>query len=78
MVGKKQVRGLAKFLPEWTWNYAKRKPIASFNPSRVDEQRKMVAEPEYTLFLYNAETYTEQDIDLENACTIGKTTHTIK
>lgn len=78
MVGKKQVRGLAKFLPEWTWNYAKRNPIAAFNPSRVDEQRKIVAEPEYTLFLYNATGYTEQDIDLDSACTIRKTANTIK
>lgn len=78
MVGKKQVRGLAKFLPEWTWNYTKRKPIASFNPSRTDDQRKILVAPEYTLFLYNTTGYTEQDIDLDDACHVGKQPGTIK
>ena len=78
MVGKKQVRGLAKFLPEWTWNYTKRKPIASFNPSRIDTRRTTVAAPEYTLFSYNAASYTEQEINLDEACSISNGSGTIK
>ncbi len=78
MVGKKQVRGLARLLPEWTWNYTKRKPIASYNPARVDIVRKITAQPEYTLFSYNASGYIEEKLNLDAACQADKVHGNIK
>ncbi len=61
------VRGLARLLPEWTWNASKRKPIASYNPTR-DAVRKPDAPTTYTVFDYDANSYIEKKLTDERSC----------
>ncbi|MCB9044900.1 MAG: magnesium/cobalt transporter CorA [Chitinophagales bacterium] len=53
-------RGLAKLLPEWTWNIDLRKPLTSFNPTKIDEQRVTEVEPVYSVFDFDATTLEER------------------
>lgn len=68
MAGKKHNRGLTRFLPEWAWNQDKRRPIASFNPARVNEPRPQVAEPVYSLFHYHTSGFEEKILAFDEAC----------
>lgn len=68
MAGRKQSRGLTRFLPEWAWNHTQRRPIASFNPARVDEPRHAEVNPVYSLFHYNANRFEEKEITFDEAC----------
>lgn len=63
----KQANKLANLLPEWTWNYTKRKPITSFNPSRQLEERQDAIQPTYTVFSYDAHTLEEKQLVEEGA-----------
>lgn len=64
---RRQANKLVHLLPEWTWNYAKRKPIASYNP-----QRERVSEgditPVYTLFAYDVLSLEEKKLSVAEAC----------
>lgn len=54
-------RGLAKLLPEWSWNLDLRKPLTSFNPTKINEERqKKEVEPVYSVFDYDATSYKEK------------------
>lgn len=68
MAKKTSARGLAKLLPEWSWNYAKRRPMTSYNPGRETEKRKVVREPVYTIFDYGAKAFEEKRVLDEAAC----------
>ncbi len=60
MIRKLQARRLAKLMPEWTWNYAKRKPITSFNPAHLPDKSVEVSEAVYSVFDYNEAGYEEK------------------
>jgi len=64
---RKQANKLVTLLPEWTWNYSKRKPITSYNPQR-EEVRKSDVQPVYTMFSYNAANLEEKQLTREEAC----------
>lgn len=53
-------RGLAKLLPEWTWNYNIRRPITSFNPAKAVPERKLEVDPIYSVFDYDAASFEEK------------------
>ncbi len=55
-----RIRGLAKLLPEWTWNASIRRPLTSFNPAKEVEDRVLEIEPVYSVFDFDAETYEEK------------------
>lgn len=57
---RKYARGLARLLPEWTWNIDLRKPLTSFNPTKIVEHRQQrEMDPVYTVYDYNAAGYEE-------------------
>lgn len=61
MSASKRRRGLAKFLPEWSWNIDIRKPLTAFNPTKINEAReKKEIEPVYSVFDYDADAYEEK------------------
>lgn len=60
MKQKKYSSGIMKLLPEWTWNYAKRKPIAAFNPARAAEVRYEQSAPVYSVFDYDGAGFDEK------------------
>jgi magnesium transporter len=64
----KQANRIAKLLPEWAWNYSKRKPITSFNPGREAKVRKEVIKPVYSIFNYNASSLEEKKVTDGAAC----------
>jgi magnesium Mg(2+) and cobalt Co(2+) transport protein (corA) len=66
MAGRRQ-RALEKILPEWAFNYTKRKPITAYNPARTDEQ-KLVGPPVYTIYRYNSAELQEQKLEANEAC----------
>lgn len=66
---KKQANKLVNLLPEWSWNYAKRKPIASYNPTRVEESRKLNIDSSYTIFSYNGSSLEERVLTAAEATT---------
>lgn len=70
MCALKKRRGLAKLLPEWSWNIDIRKPLTAFNPTKINQVReKKEIDPVYSVFDYDASTYEEQvDIPYED-CT---------
>lgn len=58
---RKYRRGLAKLLPEWSWNIDLRKPLTSFNPTKINEQREQKeVKPVYSVFDFDAETFEEK------------------
>lgn len=59
MANRLYPKGLAKLLPEWTWNYTKRRPITYFNPAKEPQQRIEEVKPIYSVFDYNSETFEE-------------------
>lgn len=73
---RKQANKLVTLLPEWTWNYSKRKPIASYNPQREEVREDDVA-PVYALFRFDAAHVEEKVVTRKEACTrcteLGKT-----
>ncbi|MCD6062424.1 MAG: hypothetical protein K0R82_335, partial [Flavipsychrobacter sp.] len=54
MGARTRIKGLAKLLPEWTWNYTKRRPITTYNPTREAAARPVAADRVYTIFRYGA------------------------
>jgi magnesium transporter len=64
---RRQANKLVTLLPEWAWNYAKRKPITSYNPKR-EEVRKDDVATVYTLFSYNSLTVEEKQLTEDEAC----------
>ncbi len=72
MTVKAGVRGLSKLLPEWAWNYSKRRPITSFNPTRETEKRVTPTEPVYTVFDYDANGYEEKQTLDQASCHLYK------
>lgn len=64
---RRQANKLVNLLPEWTWNYSKRKPITSYNPTR-EEPRKLDVAPAYTIFSYNATSVREGKLTEDQAC----------
>lgn len=68
MAEKKQTSRLAKLLPEWAWNYNKRKPITAYNPNRSVDTRTSQAKPVYSVFDYNATVLEERKLDSQKAC----------
>lgn len=64
---RRQANKLVTFLPEWAWNYTKRKPITSYNPKR-EEQRKDDVTAVFTLFTYNQQQVVEQQLTEAEAC----------
>lgn len=62
MSAKKRRRGLAKFLPEWSWNIDIRKPLTAFNPTKINEERqkKSLVDPVYSVFDYDERGYEEK------------------
>ena len=77
MRAKARLKGLAKLLPEWAWNYTKRKPIASYNPARAHVARAEIVNPVYTIFDYNSTTLTENNISFVEACQCSANVNTI-
>ncbi len=65
---RKQANRLMTLLPEWTWNYSKRKPITSYNPQRQELRHEDVV-PVYTLFSYNHTLLDERQLSEADACT---------
>ena len=65
---KRQASKLVNLLPEWSWNYLKRRPITSYNPKRSEEVRKEHEAPIYTLFGYNSSTIEERQLTEAEAC----------
>jgi magnesium transporter len=63
----KKIRGLAKYLPEWTWNYSKRKPITRYNPN-ASKDRPKTFEPVYTIYQYNINSFEERKLTYDEAC----------
>lgn len=62
-------KGLAKLLPEWTWNYAKRRPITYFNPAKQPEQRiEQEQKTIYSVFDFDAIGYEERKNISEDDC----------
>lgn len=57
---RKYRTGLAKLLPEWTWNLDLRKPLTSFNPTKIGEQRVVEIEPVYSIFDFDLPSYEEK------------------
>lgn len=70
MSAKKYRRGLAKLLPEWSWNIDIRRPLTAFNPTKINETRELKeVEPVYSVFDYDADVYEEKrSVSLEE-CT---------
>lgn len=64
---RRQANKLVTLLPEWSWNYSKRKPIASYNPQREEIRREDVS-PVYTMFSFNAQSVEEKQLTEEQAC----------
>ncbi len=64
----KQAKKLVKLLPEWTWNYSERQPIATYNPARSQQGRIEVEQPIYTVFDYNSSYLDERKLLNESAC----------
>lgn len=61
MSAKKYTSGLAKLLPEWTWNQALRKPLTAFNPAKAPEEHySKDVNPVYSIFDFNAHGYEEK------------------
>lgn len=67
MVAKKYTGRLTKLLPEWAWNYNKRKPVAQYNPTHETRARN-ITNPVYTVFDYNKEDYEELVLPNETSC----------
>jgi magnesium transporter len=64
----KQAGKLAHLLPEWTWNYSKRKPITNYNPGRSEQLRPEHLAPVYTLFSFNASILEERQLIEDEVC----------
>lgn len=61
METKQRRRGIAKLLPEWSWNLDLRIPLTSFNPTKINETRQQKeTEPVYSVFDYDATGYEEK------------------
>lgn len=69
----KQANKLANLLPEWSWNYTKRKPITSYNPTRAAEPKQETVQPTYTVFNYDATSLEENQLTDEKSCARYKT-----
>jgi magnesium transporter len=67
MSTKIRVRGLARLLPEWTWDRSKRRPIASYNPTRTPDTRREI-EPIYTVFDYDKGALEEKSLSNVTDC----------
>lgn len=71
-------RGLAKLLPEWSWNIDLRKPLTSFNPTKIVEDRqKKEIEPIYSVFDYDADSYEEKKDLTYDECTVYKNSNRV-
>ncbi|HRO41872.1 MAG TPA: magnesium/cobalt transporter CorA [Flavipsychrobacter sp.] len=66
---RRQANKLVTLLPEWTWNYSKRKPITSYNPKR-EEVRQEDITPVYHLFNYDVAAFSEKKVSHAEACAI--------
>ncbi|MBS1772513.1 MAG: magnesium/cobalt transporter CorA [Bacteroidetes bacterium] len=62
-----RVRGLAKLLPEWAWNSSKRKPMASYNPTKPREEKPAIT-PVYSIFDYDAKHLEERKAPNQQQC----------
>lgn len=71
MSTKKPRSGLANLLPEWAWNLDLRKPLTSFNPTKIHEHRavKEMVEPVYSVFDFDAAGYEEKKNVAFDDCT---------
>ena len=73
-----RIKGLAKLLPEWTWNASIRRPLTSFNPAKAVEDSRPQIDPVYSVFDFDAKSVEEQqDIPYEeckNYINSGKVT----
>ena len=58
----RQANRIAKLLPEWAWNYSKRKPMTEYHPARETKSRKEIIEPVYSIFSYDAITLEEKKL----------------
>lgn len=68
MARRIHARGLTKLLPEWSWNYTKRKPITAFNPSHLPDKRIHVDEPVYSVFDFDEHSVEERKGIKETEC----------
>lgn len=68
MSTKTRLKGLARILPEWAWNASKRRPMASFNPTRDLKDRKPEEPTVYTVFDYDEAGYEEKKVPDYKAC----------
>ncbi len=66
---KKYRHGLAKLLPEWTWNLDLRKPLTAFNPTKIHEQRIEEVQPVYSVFDFDTATVEERKNIKYDECT---------
>lgn len=73
----KQANKLASLLPEWTWNYSKRKPMTTYNPTREPLERADVAQPVYTVFSFDQQALEEKKFYNEKTCAAYKNTHRV-
>lgn len=67
---RKYTRGLANLLPEWSWNLDLRKPLTTFNPTKINEHRaQKEIEPVYSVFDFDAKGYEEKKNIAFDDCT---------
>jgi len=67
MSAGRRVRGLAKLLPEWTWNRAMRRPMASYNPTKERDEKPVVKQV-YSIFDYDANHLEESKTTEQSHC----------
>lgn len=68
MSAKTRLKGLARILPEWAWNSSKRRPMASYNPTRDLKDRKPETPTVFTVFDYDTAGYEEKRLPDYKSC----------
>jgi magnesium transporter len=63
-----QANKIVRLLPDRPWNFAARKPITQFNPSKDISDREEPTETAYSIFEYNDQLLEERKATAENIC----------
>jgi magnesium transporter len=67
----RQTKSFIESLLDWGWDYTQKKPITAFNPARPEEKPQDIV-PVYTLFHYNEQELTEEQLPESDACNIKR------
>lgn len=65
---RKQANKLVHLLPEWTWNYSKRRPMTVYNPVRSEPPNRENVRPIYTVFNYDGHSLDERPLPDVHTC----------